>query len=373
MAGKGYVKVSRDGLRVSAAERQLFVELCVRASVKSREVMGVKLLRGQLLASTRELGDAIGKNPMFVLRHLRRLQAAGVAEVKQVTLPSPVNRSKIRLLLTIPSLLAASVTSGAESVTSHVTSHGPSDVTSRTTTNMQTFNNIERANSGEKIALKTDSVTSRVTSGAKSVTSGRFIPIIYSRKNGLERMITTSSVVPPSAVPASEAEAATGGGASRARVGGPRRASRGRLLRHDAEKSSGEGEKQAVDAKTVPMIGRKEKSPENAPQKTIPRARAVEAEIRELMANDMVRFQLHAKSGGMDEATAASLIPEFAGQVELEGKEEEHGTRLILHFAYWLGKKKSILEKQQKYADERQRSAEADRRDMAFLYEYMHS
>lgn len=110
-------------------------------------------------------------------------------------------------------------------------------------------------------------------------------------------------------------------------------------------------------------------TPQNEKSKT----EAVEAELRGLMANDQVRFQLHCKSGGMDEATAASFIPEFAGQVVLEGKGDEHGMRLAMHFAYWLGKKKHFLNKQQIYADKKQQSADADRRDLELLYRFMHS
>lgn len=110
------------------------------------------------------------------------------------------------------------------------------------------------------------------------------------------------------------------------------------------------------------------------PQNEKSRIEAAEAELRGLMANDNVRFQLHSKSGGMDGATAASLIPEFAGQLVLEGKDgNEHGMRLALHFGYWLAKKKTHLDKQQKYADKKQQSAEADRRDLELLYNFMHS
>lgn len=174
---------------------------------------------------------------------------------------------------------------------------------------------------------------------------------------------TTSS--PPSASVAAE-EARTEAGKQ------PRRASRGRLTRHDGRKSNGESEKRGEIVELEQLQGAGRDKPENAPQNAKTAAGALETEIRGLMADDRVRLQLRAKSGGMDEATAASLIPEFAGQMELEGKEE-HGMRLAMHFAYWLGKKKVFLENQQKRADERQKRAEADRRDFELLYNYMRS
>lgn len=124
----------------------------------------------------------------------------------------------------------------------------------------------------------------------------------------------------------------------------------------------------------VQVLAPSENKPEMTPQNEKSRIEAAEAELRGLMANDNVRFQLHSKSGGMDDATAASLIPEFAGQLVLEGKDgNEHGMRLALHFGYWLAKKKTHLDKQQKYADKKQQSAEADRRDLELLYNFMHS
>ena len=370
MAGKGYVRVSRDALSGPAAERLLFLELCARASVKKREVLGVGLLRGQVLASTRELGEAIGKCPAFVLRHLRKLQAAGLVEMLQVTLPRPVNRSKIRLLLTVTNFFASGETSGVKSETSRETSREGMSETSQTADNALTTNGVGKTNSEEKIATKTASVTSGVTSGVKSVTSGRLIPIIrtltstISRNNGLEIMDTTTSSPPSASVAAEEARTEAGKQ--------PRRASRGRLTRHDGRKSNGEGEKRGEIVELEQLQGAGRDKPENAPQNAKTAAGALEAEIRGLMADDRVRLQLRAKSGGMDEATAAALVPEFAGQMELEGKEE-HGMRLAMHFAYWLGKKKVFLENQQKRVDERQKRAEADRRDFELLYNYMRS
>lgn len=370
MAGRGFVKVRRDALFGPSAERLLYVELCARASIKGHEALGVELRRGQVLASTRELGEAIGKNPMFVLRHLRKLQAAGLVEVLQVTLPRPVNRSKIRLLLTIASFSASGVTSSPQSVTSGVTSEGARGVTSQAADNVQTTNGIEEANSDKKLSVKTVSVTSGVTSSPQSVTSGQSIPIIRTltsatSKNGLiKKGIHTTSSPPTSSVAAEEAR-------TEARKQ-PRRASRGRLTRQDAEKSNGGGGKRGgnVELEQLQRAGRDK--PENTHLNAKTAAGGLEAEIRGLMADDRVLFQLRAKSGGVDEATAASLIPEFAGQMELEGKEE-HGMRLAMHFAYWLGKKKIILDNQQKRANERQRRAEADKRDLKLLYDFMRS
>ena len=373
MAGKGYVRVSRDALRGPAAERLLYVELCARASIKGHESLGVKLRRGQVLASTRELGEAMGKNPMFVLRHLRKLQASGQVEVLQVTLPRPVNRSKIRLLLTVTNLSASGVTSTPQSVTSSVTSEEAHGVTSQTADNVPTANGIEEANSDEKLSAKIASVTSGVTSTPQSVTSGQFIPIIRtltsatSKKGLIKKGIYTTTSSPPSAVPAEVAAVAE---EDPRRV--PRRATRGRLIRPDGQKSNGEAGKRGENVRLEQLQGAGRDKSEIAPPSVKTAAGGLEAEIRGLMADDRVRFQLRAKSGGMDEATAASLIPEFAGQMELEGKEE-HGMRLAMHFAYWLGKKKIILDNQQKRADGRQRRAEADKRDLKLLYDYMRS
>lgn len=154
----------------------------------------------------------------------------------------------------------------------------------------------------------------------------------------------------------------------------PRCETRGRLVRHDAPKTNVEGEKTASDTEMVQVLAPRQNKPEMTPLNEKSKTEAVEAELRQLMTNDQVRFQLNCKSGGMDEATAASLIPEFAGQLVLQGKEDdEHGMRLALHFGYWLKKKKSILDKEQKYANKRQQSADADRRDLELLYSFMHS
>lgn len=124
----------------------------------------------------------------------------------------------------------------------------------------------------------------------------------------------------------------------------------------------------------VQVLAPRQNKPEMTPQNEKSKTEAVETELRQLMTNDQVRFQLNCKSGGMDEATAASLIPEFAGQLVLQGKEDdEHGMRLALHFGYWLRKKKSFLDKEQKHANKRQQSADADRRDLELLYSFMHS
>ncbi len=64
------------------------------------------------------------------------------------------------------------------------------------------------------------------------------------------------------------------------------------------------------------------------------------AEVRGLLANEGVRYQVHQKSGMDDMAAIEGYIPEFAGQLALEGKGGEHGMRLAMHFAYWLGKKR---------------------------------
>ena len=99
-------------------------------------------------------------------------------------------------------------------------------------------------------------------------------------------------------------------------------------------------------------------------------ATSVQAELMELMKDENVQFQLHSKSGGMTPATIASLLPEFASQLQVTGGTE-HGGKLVMHFAYWLGKKKTELEKRKRNGDyqerERQRFEETQRELNAYM------
>ena len=99
-------------------------------------------------------------------------------------------------------------------------------------------------------------------------------------------------------------------------------------------------------------------------------AASVQAELMELMKDENVQFQLHSKSGGMTPATIASLLPEFASQLQVTGGTE-HGGKLVMHFAYWLGKKKTELDKRKRNGDyqerERQRFEETQRELNAYM------
>lgn len=64
------------------------------------------------------------------------------------------------------------------------------------------------------------------------------------------------------------------------------------------------------------------------------------AELRGLLGDEGVRYQVTQKSGFSDISAVEGYIAEFAGQLALEGKGDEHGMRLALHFAYWLAKKR---------------------------------
>ena len=99
-------------------------------------------------------------------------------------------------------------------------------------------------------------------------------------------------------------------------------------------------------------------------------AASVQAELMELMKDENVQFQLHSKSGGMTPATIAALLPEFASQLQVTGGTE-HGGKLVMHFAYWLGKKKTELGKRKRNGDyqerERQRFEETQRELNAYM------
>ncbi len=419
MAGAGFVKVGRDGLRGDAAERLLFLELCSRAAVKACEEAGVPLSCGQLLVSTRELCEVTGKCPAFIFRRLRKLRDAGLLELKQVTLPSSSSKGfRNRMLVTIAELSEGSVTTEA------VRSEGGAGVKQLSETiernnnalcNKQKVSNLEakeeqgRNNkvkqlsettsekSGEKLKVKQLSGTVEASANKQEVndlkaeeklkvkqlsetisetTSPRARTTLSTITTFSKGYINiTSSPAPLSALQASDDDAAEMKPVAPRYVGNvPRRAARGRLIRHDAPKTNVEGEKTASDTEIVQVLAPRQNKPEMTPQNEKSKTEAVEAELRQLMTNDQVRFQLNCKSGGMGEATAASLIPEFAGQLVLQGKEDdEHGMRLALHFGYWLRKKKSILDKEQKHANKRQQSADADRRDLELLYSFMHS
>ena len=420
MAGAGFSKVGRDGLRGDAAEWRLFKELRSRAAVKACEEMGVLLSRGQLLTSTRELGEVIGKNPMFVLRHLRKLRDAGLLDMKQVALPFPPPKSFAnRMLVTIAMLPEECVTTGAvegEGDTGVLQQSVTAKCYSKTPCNEQKNNDLEVGKNekcyskvlqqgvttrGEKSGVLQQSVTIDCYNNApynkqkvndleaeenrkcynkvlqQSVTASPRARTTLSTITTFSKGNTsiTSSPAPLfSALQASDDDDEMKPVAPRYVGNEPRRAARGRLISHDAPKTNAEGEKTALDAEMVQVLAPRQNKPEMTPQNEKSKTEAVEAELRHLMTNDQVRFQLNCKSGGMDEATAASLIPEFAGQLVLQGKEDdEHGMRLALHFGYWLRKKKSILDKEQKYANKRQQSADADRRDLELLYSFMHS
>lgn len=64
------------------------------------------------------------------------------------------------------------------------------------------------------------------------------------------------------------------------------------------------------------------------------------AELRGLLGDAGVQYQVTQKSGFSDISAVEGYIAEFAGQLALEGKGDEHGMRLALHFAYWLAKKR---------------------------------
>lgn len=88
----------------------------------------------------------------------------------------------------------------------------------------------------------------------------------------------------------------------------------------------------------------------------------IAGEVRELMRDENVRYQLRQKSGGMEMAYISAFVPEFAGQLALQGNTET-GAKLAMHFGYWLGRKNEAVKRQNRNSNERDKR-EQYRRDM---------
>ena len=144
-------------------------------------------------------------------------------------------------------------------------------------------------------------------------------------------------------------------------------------LRQDAEKPNAGGEKRACDGEVAQVIGQEKSKPEialvsaNAEEcsafgpAAVPsegRAAAVRQELTALMNDPRVAYQLNAKSGGTPQEEILRLLPEFAGQMELEGNAE-HGFKLAMHYAYWLGRKQQY-KSQNKIIDRDEQRARAE-------------
>lgn len=152
--------------------------------------------------------------------------------------------------------------------------------------------------------------------------------------------------------------------------------SHGRALRFNVEKSHGEGEETACYSESIQVIGQEEIEPcntflgakseesdweakENATIPSEGRAAEVRQELLELMEDSRVAYQLNAKSGGVSKQAMVRLLPEFAGQMELENNAE-HGFKLAMHFAYWLGRKQQYQSQNDKNLDKDEQRARAE-------------
>ena len=92
-----------------------------------------------------------------------------------------------------------------------------------------------------------------------------------------------------------------------------------------------------------------------------PAARTVEAlteELSQAIDDSTLGYQLLKKSNGMKAERMHEYLPEFAGQLAMEGKTNETGVKLILHFGYWLAIKQRKEQENQRYGDTKEQKQE---------------
>ena len=80
-------------------------------------------------------------------------------------------------------------------------------------------------------------------------------------------------------------------------------------------------------------------------------AARIEAEMAELLGDDMTCYMIAQKSGGAGECEMLAHLHEFAVEQTLkreEGVEAEHGLRLAMHYGFWLAHKLRAVKKQDK-------------------------
>lgn len=113
---------------------------------------------------------------------------------------------------------------------------------------------------------------------------------------------------------------------------------------------------QGVQEDETPATATPAERPQETPTPLPPSRTAddIAGEVRELMRDENVRYQLRQKSGGMEMAYISAFIPEFAGQLALQ-RNTETGVKLAMHFGYWLGRKNEVVKKQSKNNDEREK------------------
>lgn len=92
-----------------------------------------------------------------------------------------------------------------------------------------------------------------------------------------------------------------------------------------------------------------------------PAARTVEAlteELSQAIDDSTLGYQLLKKSNGMKAERMHEYLPEFAGQLAMEGKTNETGVKLILHFGYWLAIKQRKEQENQRHGDTKEQKQE---------------
>ena len=107
----------------------------------------------------------------------------------------------------------------------------------------------------------------------------------------------------------------------------------------NAEIIHAEPSKTECNGESYKLVARHEDRRFLPAQNEEPAADEVKEELEGLLTNPNYAFQVVSKSGVANLELIRGLIPEFAGQIALEGKNER-GIKLALHFAYWLSKKK---------------------------------
>lgn len=80
-------------------------------------------------------------------------------------------------------------------------------------------------------------------------------------------------------------------------------------------------------------------------------AETIAEELRELLTNEMIAFQLRSKTGCAENTKFGLHIKEFSEQLALEGKTGARGMKLVMHYAAWLNIKFSYERKQNQQAD----------------------
>lgn len=175
---------------------------------------------------------------------------------------------------------------------------------------------------------------------------------IATRKRFAEREEEKTAAKAPQAAPETEVKGEDGAQIpSKTQSKGAKTDENSRLDNLSTENKRGEINAPATQNVVTPTA----QSPEK------PAARTVEAlteELSQAIDDSTLGYQLLKKSNGMKAERMHEYLPEFAGQLAMEGKTNETGVKLILHFGYWLAIKQRKEQENQRHGDTKEQKQE---------------